>query len=251
MKKHFLPFAVLVMGMATLFSCSNKDNAAEVPQDTRQTVTFEGQYFNDKIDSQQYGGALLYGTDPNEPVSYSWTDEATGLSSTLTASWGGYYGFAEGGIAISNYVSAETKEHADYLHQLEVPASNGSQNFAVAFCPASLTLPAGTARQVISFDIAPTNYELGSVTYGLNGAASLAESGFLTITVTGYNGTQPTGTVDIDLARDGVLLQTWKTVRLSSLGAVTRLDFTMSGSDMGDWGLNSPAYFAFDNVVLK
>jgi len=251
MKNSFLSCAVLAMGMAAATSCSNQDNAAVKPQDPTKTVTFEGQYFNALIDTPQYGGPLLYGTDPDEPVVYSWTDQTTGLKSDLTAAWGGYYGYSEGGIAISNYVSSEIQAHADYLHQLEVPVSNGSANFAVVFCPAEVSFADGTAHEVISFDVAPTNYELGSIAYGLNGAASLAESGNLTITVAGFNGNEPTGKVDIDLARDGVLLQDWKTIALSSLGKVTRLSFSMSGSDMGSWGLVSPAYFAFDNVVLK
>ena len=251
MKKPFLSFAVLLVSMAALQSCSNQDNAVEQPQDLTKTVSFEGQYFNSLIDNPQYGGVLLYGANPAEPVIYSWTDEATGLKSELSATWGGYYGYSEGGIAISNYVSSEVEAHADYLHQLEVPVSNGSSNFAVMFAPASMTFADGAAHEVVSFDVAPTNYELGSIKYGLNGASALTESGYLTVTVTGYNGTAATGTVDIDLARDGVLLEGWKTVALSSLGKVTKLAFTMSGSDMGSWGLNSPAYFAFDNVVVK
>ena len=43
----------------------------------------------------------------------------------------------------------------------------------------------------------------------------------------------------------------WYTCDISSLGKVTSLKFTMEGSDTGEWGLNTPAYFAFDNVVIK
>ena len=53
------------------------------------------------------------------------------------------------------------------------------------------------------------------------------------------------------MARDGVILQTWKEVDLTSLGEVNSLTFTMDGSDQSDYGVKHPKYFAFDNVVVK
>ncbi len=40
---------------------------------------------------------------------------------------------------------------------------------------------------------------------------------------------------------------------LSTLGKVARVEFTMQGSaDLcGDWGLNTPAYFAYDDVTVR
>ena len=41
----------------------------------------------------------------------------------------------------------------------------------------------------------------------------------------------------------------WTFVDLSTLGAVDSLEFTLTGSDVGDFGLNTPAYFALDNFT--
>ena len=40
-------------------------------------------------------------------------------------------------------------------------------------------------------------------------------------------------------------------IDLSKLGEVTKLGFTMDGSDQSSYGVKHPKYFAFDNVVVK
>lgn len=209
-----------------------------------KTVTFEEDAWSTLIDSKQYNGPLLYGDNAKN---YTWTDATTGLGSKLTLAWGGSYGFAEGGVAISNYVDADIQNHATYEYQLAVPVSNGSKNFAVVYCDASMSFADNAKHVIKSMQIAPTTYVLGVVTNGDGYAASLKESGNFTITITADNGK----TVDVDLARDGNIMTTWTTVDLSSLGAVNSLSFTMDGSDKGDYGVKHPKYFAFDNVVVK
>lgn len=64
---------------------------------------------------------------------------------------------------------------------------------------------------------------------------------------------QETGTTSVYLAdfRDGqqLIVDDWSWVDLTPLGdAVTSLEFAMSSSDLGDFGMNTPAYFAIDNL---
>ncbi len=42
------------------------------------------------------------------------------------------------------------------------------------------------------------------------------------------------------------IIQTWQWVELSSLGQVDSLVFTLSSTDVGDFGMNTPAYFCLD-----
>lgn len=51
-----------------------------------------------------------------------------------------------------------------------------------------------------------------------------------------------------DNSQDFIIDQ-WTNVDVSSLSA-TRLGFRFSGSDVGQFGLNTPSYFALDNVVV-
>ena len=143
-------------------------------------------------------------------------------------------------------------QHATYNYQLAVPKSNGSANFAVVYCDASISFTDGVARVIKSMDVSPTTYQLGSSKNGDGYAKALTEKGdFLTLTITGYKGSTETGTVTVDMAKDGKFLESWKTIDLSSLGEVTKLGFTMDGSDKSSYGVKHPKYFAFDNVAVK
>ncbi len=46
------------------------------------------------------------------------------------------------------------------------------------------------------------------------------------------------------------IVNTWEWVDLSSLGAVYGLDFKLTSSDNGQFGMNTPAYFAMDNLTV-
>lgn len=247
MKKFFFLAALLCAGFAFTSCGDDDDDVLFVPAAFEQktaTLNFEESYWDTYIDAEQYNGKLLYGACA---VNYAWSHYLTGISGGLTLAWGGAYGFSEGGTVISNYIDADIENHATYLNQLAVPKSNGSRNFAVVYCDATIKFPAGVKRVVKSMDVSPTTYELGSVTYGDGYASSLAQGGNLTITITADNGK----TLDIDMARDGKILTSWTTFDLSSLGAVNSLTFTMDGSDRSDWGVKHPKYFAFDNVVVE
>lgn len=43
----------------------------------------------------------------------------------------------------------------------------------------------------------------------------------------------------------------WKYVDLTSLGTVNELYFTMTSTDTGEWGINTPTYFALDKLSVK
>lgn len=238
MKKYLLTFAVLAMTMTFFTACDDEDEVRTA------TLTFEGAAWNALIDSEQYGGDLLYGANAKD---YAWADAATGLTGGMTNAWGGQYGFSEGGTAISNYIDADITNHAKYNYQLAVPASNGSQNFAVVYCDATIKFAEGVSRVIRSMEIGPTTYELGVVTNGDGYAASLANDGNLTLTITADNGKK----LDVDMARDGQILDKWTKVDLRSLGTVNSLTFTMDGSDKSSYGVKHPKYFAFDNVVVE
>lgn len=54
----------------------------------------------------------------------------------------------------------------------------------------------------------------------------------------------------IDADQD-FLIKEWKAVDLSSLGLVDSLMFSLSSSDVGIFGMNTPAYFCMDNISTE
>ena len=88
------------------------------------------------------------------------------------------------------------------------------------------------------------------------GGASGDDPDWLLLTVAGYDAAgAPSGSIEVTLAdyrfADNALdyvLADWLWVDLSDLGSAESLDFVLSGSDVGDFGLNTPAYFALDGL---
>jgi hypothetical protein len=64
-----------------------------------------------------------------------------------------------------------------------------------------------------------------------------------------------TGIIDYYLAdfraensNNDVLIDQWEWVDLTSLGEISKLRFSLSSSDNGMWGMNTPAYFCIDQL---
>jgi hypothetical protein len=87
------------------------------------------------------------------------------------------------------------------------------------------------------------------------GGTSGDDEDWFLLTVQGFNGeTESVSQVEFYLAdyrfadnSQDYLVNTWETVDFSVLGEVDSLVFSLSSSDIGAWGMNTPAYFCLDN----
>ena len=223
-------------------------------------------YWSSLIDDPEYGGPILYGQG------CTWYDENnTFITSTiLPQDYEAYtYGYSSGGIAISNYGNAILAD-ADYMRQLEVvnfdvdgftrtsAGNRGSDNFAVVFDagvynPATLAMKDGVARVFESVCVNNTCYTLNILINGNDYAAPMAKNGFFKVVATGYVGDVVVGTSEYFLARNIYFVSEWMKWDLSKLGAVDKVVFSIAGSpeQYGDWGINTPAYFAIDDVTVR
>lgn len=61
------------------------------------------------------------------------------------------------------------------------------------------------------------------------------------------NGEGIYSTVYVDLAANGEYIDKWTYVDLTEFGKVDAIFFTLTSSDNGDYGMNTPAYFCMDN----
>ena len=52
-------------------------------------------------------------------------------------------------------------------------------------------------------------------------------------------------------AIDSVFNQTWTKIDLSSIGYCYALEFSMTSTDTGQWGMNTPSYFALDALTVS
>jgi len=103
--------------------------------------------------------------------------------------------------------------------------------------------------------LAMLNGELGAKKFG---GPTGDDADWFLLTITGKDSTgSVTGTLDYYLAdyrfSDNALdyvLDSWEFFDLSPLGAVSSLEFGLNSSDVGQYGMNTPAYFAMDGLVV-
>ena len=112
-------------------------------------------------------------------------------------------------------------------------------------------------EQVISGCYLTNNaYAYLSMKNGENNTKQFQKGDWFKLTITGLNAEgEQTGTVDLYLADlrsenedEHFILDEWRWCDLTPLGAVKRLEFNMSSTDNGEWGMNTPAYFCLDNL---
>jgi hypothetical protein len=264
MKLKQLLFAALAM---TAMTASAQDATYEL-----RTLTFEGENWSNLIDDVQYGGSLLYG-DYSE-CGYHWEDSNnTLLSHDVVWNWGSQV-YWNGGHAVSNYWDGDLS-NGDYNHQLSLytpdttengqggKGHNGSDNYCIhngsnidlenyAETLPTLYFSDYKARVIDHMYVNNTTYTVNVIKNGNTYASALGSEGYLKIIATGYDADLgKTGSAEFYLAQNGEVVSEWTKWDLSSLGAVAMVQFNITGSDSGDYGLNTPAYFAYDDVAVR
>lgn len=224
------------------------------------------------IDTPQYGGPLLYGPTGMGPTDYNWYDENnTFLQHTMPVNWGSTC-YWSGGHAISDYVEMDTSL-GDYDHQLAVfykdpetgfGGHNGSKNFCVHYGYhdnsgySSENLPAlyfgdGVARVVDHMYVTMTTFLANTVENGNGLTAPAGPDDYVRLVAIGYDADG----AEIEIKPEFYLVgpqgnvTEWTRWDLSSLGAVSMIEFNVTGSNDNGYGFSQPAYFAYDDVAVR
>ena len=240
------PLAILCLAVAV-----PRPAAAEVIDFQDLTVPAAG-YFNGDP------GTLTAGQSVTTP----WNAGGAAFSNTFGIdNYGGFNYAYWSGFGYSNIVNttdpAFTNQYASY------PGGGyQSSTYAVSYEDLTrggrpiVTLPVPTT--VSGFRIANTTYAaltmLNGDGYGFS--APLPAGGWFATTAVGKLATTTTGSATFYLAdlRGGSppgVLAGWSWFDLSSLGTVDRIEFSFDGSDKGTFGLNTPAYFAMDDLTVS
>ena len=227
------------------------------------------------IDSDEYGGDLLYGSGADY---YSFYDEGN-----TELAWDGLNGyFWSFGYAVSNYWNPEIEE-GSYLTQLSIATTNstymsgtgcaggaeGSTNFLVMYCyrddidEGSLYISRDEVNPLYFADgechypqyvyVTNTTYTLNSLINGDDFANAATEETMFTLYAEGTDDDGNITRTSIPLCEATNAKREWIYFDLTPLGAVHELRFFVMGSDdlCGSYGLNTPGYAALDNLAVK
>ena len=90
------------------------------------------------------------------------------------------------------------------------------------------------------------------ITNGVFNSRPFTPADTLTLIIQALDSTmKPTATTRYYLAVDGTKNQSWVQVPLTSLGKTSRLSFSMTTTEIGDFGANTPMYFALDGLTIN
>ena len=197
-----------------------------------------------------------------EPESFS---EGVSGYSTMTSgdyqfdvycddTWGTPYYFA---FCAANYTDNTYADDYNGLKNVVGGGYDGSDNYGAFYSnyygQNSVTVLKDGGAVVPGFYITNSAYTYNSLTGGDPYAKKFDKGDWFKLTITGYDADdQVTGIKEYYLAdlRDeatAYIVNDWRYVDLSSLGTVAKLSFELTSSDTGAYGMNTPAYFCFDN----
>lgn len=188
-----------------------------------------------------------------------------------------YTSFFGGGMAVSQWNDMTT---GSYLNQCSVYYSDettgkggvdGSSTFAVVYGyddgsefsadsrPSFRFNTDGYEAVISSLYVCNTTYTYLCMKDGNGFSTPLSydNNDYFIVTFTGIDAAGvETGTVEhylADLRTESApgIVEGWQKVDLSSLGNVHKVIINFKGSDVGDYGLNTPAYCAIDNIEVR
>ncbi len=132
----------------------------------------------------------------------------------------------------------------------------GSENYAVGYEQGTIQVLNSPVEgdSIRGCYVTNNAYALTAIKEGYSMAHKFGEGDYLKLTFTGHKADGSESTVEYYLAdyrssneADRYALDTWQWVDLRPLGKVTSVTYSISGSDSGIYGLNTPAYFCLDN----
>lgn len=247
-------FFILTLCILTLTACNKSNNVANGDV---VVCNFDGLEWDQYIDSQQYGGDMLYSGSP-----YRWCDPASGISGGFTDAYGDSK-FWGGCSAISNYTSTDYLNNGTFEQQLTAMCDSAysGENFMLLHgCNSEYGDARGAisfrggARQILSAEICITTYMYFVATTDNHLTAPLDENGWIMVEAEGFI----TDDYGEDISNGKVCqlylfrgreaqFSGWKHWDLSDLGRVNKVKFDFKASD-NPKGTLYPSYLAVDDI---
>ena len=188
------------------------------------------------------------------------------FNNTYNASFGSWSGFA-----VSNTTDTTTPGFGNQYSAYTGGGAGGSSQYAVGYVPNPIfssdpnpTISFGKVTNLNGYTAEITNTTYAALSM-LNGDSFSKQFGgvtgddpdFFLLTITGYNGATAGNSVDFYLAdyrfadnSQDYIVDEWTSVDLSAIGSADSLQFSLTSSDVGGSGINTPTYFALDNIVV-
>lgn len=163
------------------------------------------------------------------------------------------WGFGEG----FTYSNCTDTENPYYTNLSAIPAkgAKGDTYFIASAngfsTSAQISFKEGKEFNAVECFVTNATYAYLAMKNGNDFARKFEDSDWFKLTITGLNGQTETGKIDFMLAEGRNLVDNWQNVNLRQLGKVTSIIFTLTSTDNGDWGMNTPSYFCLDQLTVS
>lgn len=202
------------------------------------------------FDDLAYTGGTSY--ENGAHLSGAFTSGDATFNNAYSPDFGGYWS----DFAYSKVQDTTTAGYGNQYAAYAGGAYSGS-SYGVSFGTGALvTLP--TATRIQGMEVTNTTYAALSMLNGDSFAKKFTTGDYFILTATGYANGAVTGTASIALAdyrfsnpAQDYVLKDWTYFDLSGLGTATSIGFSYASSDVGQFGINTPTYFALDNVQFQ
>ena len=177
------------------------------------------------------------------------------------------YGDSWSGFVYSNMTDDSTSGFTNQYSAITAKGHNNSDNYGLFYYSSysqKSFLKLNIADTILGFYVTNSTWAAFSMLNGdvfskKFGGISGNDTDWFKLSITGYyNGLPLNDTVDFYLAdyrftinSQDYIVNTWNWVNLTSLGKVDSLEFLLSSTDNGTYGMNTPAYFCIDNFTTK
>lgn len=173
----------------------------------------------------------------------------------------GAYPSWSGGFSYTNKHDSSTAGYTNLYGVIPFKGYNGSNTYVVGQDKGTIILDT-SLKSLDGFYITNTTYAYKSMRFGDSfakkfGGTTGNDADFFGVTVSGYlGGNKKSDSIafylaDFRFSNNSLdyIVDNWQWVNTSNLGKVDSVVFTMYSSDIGQYGINTPLFFAIDNFT--
>ena len=169
------------------------------------------------------------------------------------SSFGDYW---SGGFAISNKIDLQLDSgivgYNKIYNAVVAQGADSTKNYAVAQQDARIVLIGNAAgKQVVGVYVTNSNYAYLSMKWGDGFARRFTDTDYFKLNIIGFKNGVSTDTVIFYLAQNGNIVNTWTWIDLKPLGNVDSVLFRLASSDVGQFGMKTPGFFAIDEFTTR